>query len=115
MKNIQELQAIVDSLEEWVTVMGFLASCPRPYTRMDKYMIVTADRKIGRAFKLLKKEVKDGEKITIEYQQRALRLRDPAMNQDAINSYFILNGIVVQTNDFIEKFNNYLDLCQHHL
>lgn len=48
MKNIYELQCIVDSLEEWVCVMAQLATCPRPYTRMDRYMITTADQKIER-------------------------------------------------------------------
>ena len=48
MKNIHELQCIVDSLEEWVCVMAQLATCPRPYTRMDRYMITTADQKIDR-------------------------------------------------------------------
>lgn len=115
MKSIQELQSIVDSLEEWVIVMGHLASCPRPYTRMDKYMIVTADEKITRALKLLKKEVSSGAKMAGEYQQRALRLRNPTMNQDAIASCIIMNGIVVQTNAQIEKFNAYLNLCEHHI
>ena len=115
MKNIQELQSIVDSLEDWVTIMGLLASCPRPYNRADKYMIVTADKKIERALKLLKKEINTGAKMAGDYQQRALRLRDPDMNQDAIKSCIILNGIVVQTNAHIEKFNAYLNLCEHHI
>jgi hypothetical protein len=115
MKNIRELQAIVDSLEEWVIVMGFLASCPRPYTQMDRYMIKTADKKIDRALKLLKKEVGSGAKMAGEYQQYALRLRNPDMNQDAIASCIILNSIVVQTNAQIEKFNAYLNLCEHHI
>lgn len=114
-KDIRTLQAIVDSLEEWVIVMGYLASCPRPYTPMDKYMIITADKKIERALKLLKKEVRAGAKMAGEYQQYALRLRNPDMNQDAIASCIILNGIVVQTNAQIERFNAYLNLCEHHI
>lgn len=115
MKNVRELQAIVDSLEEWVAVMGILASCPRPYTDMDRFMIKTADQKIERALRLLKKEVKSGAKMATEFQQRALQLRDPGMNQDAIASCIILNGIVTQTNAHIQTFNTYAHLCENHI
>lgn len=115
MKDIRTLQAIVDSLEEWVIVMGYLASCPRPYTKADKYMIVTADKKIERALKLLKKEVYSGARMAGEYQQQAWRLRDSNMNQEAIASCYILNGIVIQTNAQIEKYNAYLKLCESHI
>jgi hypothetical protein len=115
MKNIRELQAIVDSLGEWVSIMGLLASCPRPYNRADKYMIETADKKIERALKLLKKEVDSGAKIAGDYQKQAFRLRNPDMNQDAIKSCIILNGIVNQTNAHIVNFNAYLHLCERHI
>lgn len=115
MKNIHELQCIVDSLEEWVCIMAQLATCPRPYTRMDRYMITTADQKIERAFSLIKKEIGTGEKMAKDFQQRALRLRDPKMNQDAIASCIILNGIVNQTNFYIDRFNAFLALCQSHI
>ena len=115
MKDIRVLQAIVDSLGEWVTVMGYLASCPRPYNRADRYMIVLADKKIDRALRLLKKEVYSGAKMAGDYQQTAFRRRDPGMNQDAIKSCIILNGIVNQTNAHISSFNVYLDLCRRHI
>ena len=115
MKNIRELQAIVDSLGEWVSIMGLLASCPRPYNQADKYMIVLADKKIDRALKLLKQEVYSGAKMAGDYQQTAFRRRDPIMNQDAIKSCIILNGIVNQTNVHIVNFNAYLYLCENHI
>ena len=115
MRNIQELQAIVDSLESWVATMGLLASCPRPYNPVDKYQIVQADTKIERAFKLLKKEVAEGAKMASDYRYQALRFRDPKMSDEATAAEIILNGIVVQTNAQIEKFNSYLYLCEHHI
>ena len=115
MKTIAELQAIVDTLEGWTNIMAILATCPRPYNRADKYMIVMADKKVDRAFKLLKKEVGEGAKMAIDFQQLALRLRDPDKNQDAIASCILLNGIIHQTNFYLDRFNTFLALCESHV
>ena len=115
MKNIRELQGIVDSLAEWNILMANLAICPYPYTRMDKYWLETASPKVERAIKLLQKEISEGEQMARAYQKRAYQLRDPKMNQEAIASCIILNGIVHQANECINRFNAYLVLCNAHI
>ena len=115
MMNIREFQGIVDSLMEWNILMANLAICPYPYTKMDRYWLETASPKIERAINLLRKEISEGEQMAKAYQRRAFRLRDPNMNQEAIASCIILNGIVHQANDCIYRFNTYLALCNAHV
>ena len=115
MKTIDELRTIITELEKKTTVLGYLASLPRPYNPADRWMLKATNTDIDRIVKLLTKEIDEDATAATEYRHKALRLRNVEMNTDAFCSFVLLHQIKLLANQQIEKINAYLALCDKHL